>query len=344
MSTRAVPLLILAAVTGCDTPAPAPAPPSAAPPIAARTALAVAATDMALARLPATVVQPPGARVAVSAPFPALVRSVHVQPGQSVRQGQLLAVLASRDAVALAAALAQAESRRRLTAAESARMAELARAGVVAGSRADAAAAASQEVAIAARAARSMVDQANVTPDGLIRLTAPITGRVVSMAMDAGAAVVGMTSPIIIEREGSRWLALQIPERLAASARAGLRVISDDGRAGRLETVAASLDPATRALAARARLADAGAPLVSGQLLRLTLRTAAPPAAVSVPAAAVLAEPGRDLVFVKTASGFVPRPVIRAGSGDPAVITRGLNAGEAVAISNLPELRAAAQQ
>ncbi len=47
---------------------------------------------------------------------------------------------------------------------------------------------------------------------------------------------------------------------------------------------------------------------------------------------------------MKGAKGFAPRRVTRVGSGDPAVITAGLKTGETVAISNLPELRAAAQR
>lgn len=342
MIRQAATLFLAAALAGCGQTAPDTAPQQPQQ-IAARTAVAAAATDFTLAQLPATVVQPPGARIAVATPFDGLVRSIHVQPGQAVRKGQLLAVVVSRDAMALAADLAQAESRRRLTSAESARMAELARAGVVAGSRADAAAAAGNQDDISVRAARAMLDQANIGRDGTIRLIAPIAGRVVSMAMDAGAAVDGMSAPIIIEREGSRWLAVQIPDRLAATVRAGLPVTTEDGQTGRLETLASSLDPATRAFAARARLADGGAPLISGRLLRLTIRTKAPAGAVSVPGAAIVTENGSDLVFVKTGSAFAARPVTRIGSGDPAVIVAGVKAGETVAISNLPELRATAQ-
>ncbi len=334
-----IPLAVLLAACGGDA-LPPPAPP---PAIAPQTALAVPAGQMILAELPASVVQPPGARAAVATPFAGLVQSVHVQPGQAVRQGQLLAVLISREAAGLATERAQAEQRRRLAAAEAARLAELARAGVVAGSRADAAASASAEAGIAATAARQLAGQAGVGSDGRIRLVAPIAGRVVSMAIDAGAAVDGNTAPIIIEREGSRWLALAIPERLAGAVRPGLNVRTAAGQTGRLETVAGAIDPATRGFAARARLDDAGPALVSGRLLRLTISAPAPAGAVAVPAAAISNDNGRDLVFVKGASGFALRPVTRIGSGDPAVITAGLKAGERVATSNLPELRAAAQ-
>jgi cobalt-zinc-cadmium efflux system membrane fusion protein len=343
MFRHAAPLIVAAVLTGCGQPMTEPAP-AKPPQTIARTAVSAAAAEMTLATLPATVVQPPGARVAVATPFAGLVESVHVQPGQAVRKGQLLAIIFSRDAMMLTAELAQAESRREATAAESARMAELSRAGVVAGSRADAAAAADRQSEISVRAARAMINHANVARDGTIRLTAPIAGRIVSMDLDAGAAVDGMSAPIVIERDGSRWLALQVPERLALTVRAGLPVTMEDGQTGRLETVASSLDPATRAFAARARFADSGPPLVGGRLLRLTIRAPAPAGAISVPAAAIATENGKDLVFVKTDAGFVARGVTRAGSGDPAVIIAGLKAGETVAISNLPELRAAVQR
>mgnify|MGYP002778555644 CR=1 FL=1 len=284
--------------------------------MAVKTAVAAAAGEMVLATLPATVVQPPGARVAVAAPFAGLVRDVAVQPGQAVRRGQLLATLISRDAMQLAAELARAEARRQLTAAERARMEALARAGVVAGARADSAVAADAEARISVDVARRMLAQMGADRSGSVRLVAPIAGRVASLALEAGAAVDGSSAPIVIEAEGSRWLALQVPERLAGSLRPGLAVRTDDGR------------PA----------------LNSGRLLRLVMSAPAPAGAVAVPAAALAADNGADLVFVKGAKGFAARPVTRAGSGDPAVITAGLKAGETVAISNLPELRAAAQR
>ncbi|QHL91143.1 efflux RND transporter periplasmic adaptor subunit [Sphingomonas changnyeongensis] len=299
---------------------------------------------MTLATLSATVVQPPGSRVAVAAALPGLVRSVHVQPGQVVTRGQLLAVLVSRDAISLASDLAQAEAHQSLMAAEARRMSALSRMGVVAGSRADGAINASRQAAIAVGSARSLLAQTGAGRDGQVRLTAPIAGRVASMNMDAGASVDGLTSSIIIEAEGSRWLALQVPERLAGKLQPGMAVVTADGHSGRLETVASSLDPATRAFPARARISDDGPTLVSGGLVQVVVRSRAPDGAVSVPATAVVNEAGREFVFVKDAASFRLRPVTRIGEGDPAIISAGLKSGEIVATSNLPELRAEGQR
>jgi cobalt-zinc-cadmium efflux system membrane fusion protein len=130
--------LLLAA---CDSaPAPAPAPPPFMP--ATATATATPASELLLAELPATVVQPPGSRVAVAAPLAGLVREVLVQPGQAVSKGQLLAVLVSREALVMAGDVARAGARAEVASAEAARMQALAREGVVAAARAEAARAA----------------------------------------------------------------------------------------------------------------------------------------------------------------------------------------------------------
>jgi cobalt-zinc-cadmium efflux system membrane fusion protein len=320
--------LLLAA---CDSaPAPAPAP----PPLMPATATATPASELLLAELPATVVQPPGSRVAVAAPLAGLVREVLVQPGQAVSKGQLLAVLVSREALVLAGDVARAGARAEVASAEAARMQALAREGVVAAARA-----AGTEADVNRREAALLLARAGADADGLVRLRAPIAGRVAEMRIEAGAPLDGQSAPFVIEAGGSRWLALQIPERLADTVRPGLVVRTASGQQGRLETVAATLDPQTRAFAARARLSDDGPLLTSGALLRISLHAPAPEGAVAVPAAALLQEEDRTLVFVKTASGFAPRPVTRAGSGDTAVLSAGLKAGEQVAVSNLPELR-----
>lgn len=338
-------LLLAAALAGCGSNAPPEATdlPRAQP----KTAVAATAGEMILAELPATVVQPPGARVAVAPAFAGMVQSVAVQPGQAVRRGQLLATLVSREALETAGALARAEARRQMTRAEAARMATLAREGIVAGARADSAAAADAEAAIDAREARRLLARAGADTDGMVRLVAPIDGRVASMTAEAGTPLDGSTAAFLIEADGSRWLALQLPERLAGQVRPGMAFMTADGQRGRVETVAGSIDPATRAFAARARLSDASAGsagLIGGRLLQVMLLATAPEGAVSVPLAALAQTDTGDLVFVKTAEGFAARTVRRMGTGDPAVIVAGLKAGETVAVSNLPELRLAADR
>jgi cobalt-zinc-cadmium efflux system membrane fusion protein len=332
-----LPLLL----SGCDRGGSEASAPTPAP-ISPKTVRAEAAREVGLTLLPAMVVQPPGARVAVAAPFAGMVQSVAVQPGQAVKKGQVLATMISRDALVLAGDMARAEARRGATRAEAARMEALAREGVVAGARADSAKAIDAEAAIDAREAERLLARAGADREGRVRLVAPISGRVAEMAIEVGAPLDGMTAPFVIESGDSRWLSVQVPERLAGQVRPGLAVRTTDGQRGRLMTVAGSIDPTTRAFAGRARLDEGGPARVAGTLVPLMLLGAAPEGAVRVPMAAVVQEGAAALVFVKEAADFVARPVRRVGTGDPAVIVSGLKRGEVVATSNLPELRAAA--
>ncbi|WP_416908055.1 MAG: efflux RND transporter periplasmic adaptor subunit [Polymorphobacter sp.] len=335
---RSLPLLLLLAACNSAPDAPADTP---ARQVDATTAAATPASEVTLATVPGTIVQPPGARVAVTATLGGTAAQVLVQPGEAVRKGQLLATLLSPEALALASDRARAEAARGVTRAEAARMALLESEGIVAGARADAARAADAAAAIDAREASRLLARASADDGGTIRLTAPIAGRIAAMAIEAGAAISAMSAPFIIEAVGSRSLALQVPERLAGQLAPGMAVLTADGRRGRLETIASTIDPATRSLAARARLDDDGSLLTSGRLIEVSLRAPAPEGALAVPRAALLQTAGETIVYVKTPDGFKPRPVAVLGQGDPAIITSGLAAGDEVATSNLPELRAA---
>ncbi|HPU16997.1 MAG TPA: biotin/lipoyl-binding protein, partial [Polymorphobacter sp.] len=98
---------------------------------------AVAASELPLASLPAIIALPPNARVAVAATIPGVVTQTYVVEGESVRQGQRLAEIGSREVLTMGADLARARSRLDYAAANAARLGQLSREGVIAGARAD---------------------------------------------------------------------------------------------------------------------------------------------------------------------------------------------------------------
>lgn len=109
---------------------------------------------------------------------------------------------------------------------------------------------------------------------------------------------------------------------------------------GRVIAVGGSIDPATRALTAKARL-DAAPALVSGKSVVAILGGVQPVAGASIPAAALTRVGDRDAVFVKGADGFALRPVTVASRvGASVTITAGLKPGERVATSAIAELKA----
>lgn len=344
---RWLPALLLLAACGSsgDGTAPPTARPQQAPAESHSPKMATArpASDAPIGIVPAVVTLPPEARVAVATPFAGTVSRIHVIEGQQVRAGQLLATVVSRDGYALAAESARAAARLDLARANAARVDGLVRAGVVAAARGDETAAQLRQAEVDQREAARLLAVGRATADGTVRLVAPIAGRVAKMSATTGAPLDGANAPFVIDAAGPYGLELQLPERLAAKVHPGMTVLLPDGRRGRILSVAPGLDPATRSVMARAALGDAPG-LLSGRALSVTILGDATTGAVRVPAAAVVRIAGRDTVFVAAAGGgFAPRPVTVGGrAGGDAVLIEGVKAGERVAVSGIPELRAAA--
>jgi cobalt-zinc-cadmium efflux system membrane fusion protein len=340
---RWLPALLLVAACGSGGEDAAPPPRAPAESQAPKTVAARPASDAPLGIVPAVVTLPPEARVAVTTPFAGMVSRIHVIEGQQVRAGQLLATVVSRDGYALAAESARAAARLDLARANAARVDGLVRAGVVAAARGDEAAAQLRQAEVDQREAARLLAVGQAAPDGTVRLVAPIAGRVAKVAATTGAPLDGTNAPFVIDAAGPYGLELQLPERLAANVRPGMAVVLPDGSRGRILSVAPGLDPATRSVMARAALGHAPG-LLSGRALSVTILGDATSGAVSVPAAAVVRVGGRDTVFVAAAGGgFAARPVTVGGrAGADAVLTEGLKPGERVAVSGIPELRAAA--
>ena len=76
-----------------------------------RTAIARPAEATTIATLPATITPPPGARVAVSAPFAGVIRQSYAVAGQAVQKDEALATVFSREVLEMGAELARARAR-----------------------------------------------------------------------------------------------------------------------------------------------------------------------------------------------------------------------------------------
>ena len=98
---------------------------------------AVAAVDVPLARIPAIIQPPANARVAVTAIIPGVVSQTLVVEGDTVRKGQALALISSREVLTMAADLARANARLGVAQSNAARLTLLSQEGVIAGARTD---------------------------------------------------------------------------------------------------------------------------------------------------------------------------------------------------------------
>lgn len=306
-------------------------------------ATAAAADSAPIASLPATIDPPPNARVAVAAILPGVVTRTFVIEGDSVRKGQPLATVASRDVVTLGADLERARAQLAVTSAGAARVGQLAREGIVARSRADEANAALRQARTDVHEKSRVLGMANGSGrSGSYTLTAPIAGRVTAMTIQTGAMLDGTTAPFVIDAAGRYEANAQVPERLLGQVRPGMTVRIAPDIEGKVIAVGTTLDPATRSASLKASL-PAAPGIVSGRAATIMLYGPAPAGAVTVPGEAITQMDGRDVVFLWTGKGFAIRPVRRsAADGGKAVLVGGIRPGDRIAATGISELKALA--
>lgn len=298
---------------------------------------------MPVGTVPGVVSLPPDARVAVTTPFAGTVVKVMVIQGQAVTRGQALAVVRAAETVQFGAALARSRAELPVAAAQAARMEQLAREGIIAPARAEEARATLSAAQATMAENRRLLALGAASADGTITLRAPIAGRVTTVAVDAGSPVGSGPAPFLVENNAQLRLDLQIPERLAGQVRPGMAVhVEQDGKSasGRLLSLATTIDPATRALAAKASLPpDTG--LVPGKGVMATLATMdGQGKGVSVLSQAITHIGDHDVVFRRDPRGFRAVSVTVAGQmGARTVVSAGLAPGQQVAVSGIAELK-----
>lgn len=302
-----------------------------------------AAAQAPVATLPGTFQPTPGGRAAVSAPFAGVVNQLNVIEGQTVRAGQTLAVMFSRDALAAASDLRQAQAESRVADAAAARVRQLVQEGIVAGAR-------REEAEARADAARAVLAQRQVSvraagadASGRYLLRAPFAGKVSRVDVEAGQGLDAMATAFVIDRNGKLLVEAAMPADLAGRVVVGQAAVVE-GVPGRIVAVGAAIDPRTRSLSVHAEV-PARPQFIAGRATRIEVLGGAAGSGTqnSIARSAVTPLGGRTVVFVKSARGYVATPVTVEGyAGDRAVIRSTLPAGAPVAISGVSELKARA--
>ena len=304
-----------------------------------KTATAQIANGIPLGTVPGTVTLPPSARVAVSAPFAGSIRQIFVIAGQGVSRGQALATMVSRDALQVGSSLSRARAQLAYAQATANRTGQLAREGVIAGSRAQEANAAVRQAQVDVAENARILSIGGAGADGTITLRAPIGGRVSAVSVQTGGPVDGTVAPFVIDASNVYQLDLQLPERLAGLVTPGMTVNLPGNVSGKILSVGSAIDPETRSILAKASIGAAPG-LVTGKTVMASIQGGANSSAVAVPPGAITRLDGREVVLVRTAKGFVARQVVVGGSANGmTVITKGLAANEVVAIEGLPEIK-----
>jgi RND family efflux transporter MFP subunit len=298
--------------------------------------------------LPARVLVPVDQARVVAAPVAGILEALNVAPGSSVKRGQVLARLASPQALELQRDAVQAGSQSALLQQSLKRDEQLFAEGLIAESRLQATrAAATQAAALAAERRQSLALAGGMggKNGGALVLTAPIDGVVLEQGAQLGQRVEASTLLYRIARLFPLWLEIQAPVDLAAGLREGGAVkLAGSEVSGRLIAIGRAVDATSQTVLLRAEVSKGAETLRPGQVVEVELAAVAGKA-VSVPAAALVRHGGETLLFVQTGadaqgSRFAPRPVRVLAQGGDSVRVEGVEASEKIAVKGISGLKA----
>lgn len=339
------------------------APPAAAPPAASGpAALEIAPAELAASGVavetagagnlsaevlaPASVVAAPGGEAIVSAHAAGAISRLTKRLGDPVRAGETLALVDSQDAASLAAQRAAAEARAALARKVAAREQRLFEQRVSPRQDLETAQAGLAAAEAEARGARAAAAAAHVARDGRsAAVVSPINGRITAAAAALGAYVEPGTELFRIADPRLAQVEAQVTAAEAARIAAGdpAQVTASTGAsaAAQVRAVTPTLSQETRTATVVLALTGAN-PFRPGETLQARIAPrAAAPSGVVIPDEAIQKLEGRDVVFVRTAKGFVSRGVtVGSRGGGRALIVSGLKAGEAIATRNAFLLKA----
>lgn len=295
---------------------------------------------------PATVTAAPNGEAVVTAHASGTIVRLFKQLGDAIANGDMLALVESREAAAMAADRTVAETKAALARSALAREQDLYNQRVTPRQDLERAQA---ELAVAEaelQRAREAATAAHVTTDGRIAVTSPLAGKITSAKAALGTFVQPETELFRIADSNFIQVEASVSAMDAPRIAVGDGATLITGSGARVQATVRSVSPIvneqTRAATVVLSLAGDHVPLSPGEVLQATIvPKTATPSGVVVPEDAVQNVGGRNVVFVRTANGFKVQPVaVGSRSAGRISILSGLNAGDTIATANAFFLKA----
>jgi membrane fusion protein (multidrug efflux system) len=282
--------------------------------------------------------------VTVSADLPGTVERVAIDSGKSVREGEVLALLDTRQEHAQ---LAAAEAQRDLARVNFDRMQGLLNERVISRAEFDRATADERQADARVGEIRAAIERKTIR--------APFSGILGIRHVNLGQYLSGGDALVTLQSLNPIYVNFGVPQQAAGEMRVGrhVRVTTDDlsgvELAGRITAIDSIVDEATRNIQVQATLANPERKLRPGMFVQTEVMLGAASAIVSLPASAISYAPYGDSVFVvtdlKDANGQTFRGVrqqfVKLGRarGDQIAVVSGVNPGEEVVTSGVFKLR-----
>jgi len=280
------------------------------------------------------------ARVAVvNARAAGVVRAIHVDVGTKVRRGVPLADIESATVGADQSKLAASQARMEIAEGNLKRATDLHAKGIVPSKEV---LAADQEFKAAKAEHTSMLQALRVvgtsTEDGAYTLAAPLGGIVTQRNTSIGTLVEAGQTLFEVVDPSFMWAEIDIREADLSLLRVGQAVVvtvdglGDREFTGRIDYIAPAVDPKTRTVMARARLANPDGILRANMYARVRIAAGDARGSVAVPRKAVQRAFDVSLVFVRLAedSYETRRVEVVPGSGELVELAKGVRPGEIV--------------
>ena len=282
--------------------------------------------------------------VTVSADLPGTVERIGFDSGKSVREGEVLALLDTRQEQAQ---LAAAEAQRELTRLNFDRMQGLLNERVISRSEFDRATAEQRQADARAGEIRAAIERKTIR--------APFSGVLGIRQVNLGQYLSGGDAVVNLQALNPIYVNFGVPQQTGGQMRVGRNVritagdLAGEAFTGRITAIDSVVDEATRNIQVQATLANPHGKLRPGMFVQAEAGMGASSAVVSLPTSAVSYAPFGNSVFVvtdlKSPGGQSYRGVrqqfVKLGSarGDQIAITEGIKAGDEVVTSGDFKLR-----
>lgn len=282
--------------------------------------------------------------VTVSADLPGSVEKINFASGQSVREGDVLVELDTRQERAQLAAL---EAQRDLARINYGRTQQLVKEGVI--SRMEYDQATAQQKATEANVAeiRATIERKTIR--------APFSGILGIRKVNLGQYLAAGDAVVPLQSLNPIYVNVGLPQQSVGQVRVGrnLRITSDDLPSqvftGRVNAIDSVVDQATRNIQVQATLANPEGKLRPGMFVQVEVVLGASRPVIALPASAISFAPYGDSVFIitdlKDQKGQIYRGVrqqfvkVEGSRGDQVAVVSGVNPGEEVVSSGVFKLR-----
>jgi len=282
--------------------------------------------------------------VTVSADLAGIVDQILFESGDSVREGQVLVVLDTRQEQAQMAA---AEAQRALARLNFKRMQNLLDEQVISKAEFDATEATSRETEARVNEIRAAIERKTIR--------APFTGVLGIRQVNKGQYLAGGDPVVPLQSLNPIYVNFGVPQQAIAQVHAGgtLRVtvenLANAAFNGRVTAIDSVVDETTRNIQVQATLANAEGKLRPGMFVQTEMAIGASQSVIAIPGSAISYAPYGDSVFVvsdmKNDKGQPYRGVrqqivaIGPARGDQIAVLSGLKPGDEVVTSGLFKLR-----